>query len=84
LVGSGIVLRHWQPGDRFHPIGMTFAVKLQDWFTNRKVPWARRRGLIVATTLRGEIFWVEGQRIGERFKLTAGTRRQLDMRWRRP
>lgn len=82
-VGSRIVLRHWQPGDRFQPIGMSAAVKLQDWFTNKKVPRARRRQLIVATTAGGEIFWVEDQRIGERFKLTAATQRRLSWRWRR-
>jgi hypothetical protein len=62
---------------------MPAAVKLQDWFTNRKVPVARRRQLLVATTGRGEIFWVEDQRIGERFKLTAGTRRRLVWTWKR-
>lgn len=82
-VGAKIVLRHWQPGDRFQPIGMSAAVKLQDWFTNKKVPRARRRQLIVATTAGGEIFWVEDQRIGERFKLTTDTRRRLNWRWRR-
>jgi tRNA(Ile)-lysidine synthase len=80
-IGSRIILRHWRAGDRFQPIGMTVAVKLQDWFTNRKVPAERRRELIVATTARGAVFWVEGQRIGERFKLTAGTRRRLIWRW---
>jgi len=82
-VGAKIVLRHWQPGDRFQPIGMGAAVKLQDWFTNQKIPRARRRELIVATTAGGEIFWVEDQRIGERFKLTAETQRRLIWRWQR-
>jgi tRNA(Ile)-lysidine synthase len=68
-VGDNIVLRHWQPGDRFQPIGMKTAVKLQDWFTNLKLPAERRRKLVVASGRAGEIFWVEGQRIGERFKL---------------
>jgi tRNA(Ile)-lysidine synthase len=82
-IGAKIILRHWQPGDRFQPIGMTGAVKLQDWFTNRKIPRERRRRLIVATTADDGIFWVEGERIGERFKLTAATRRRLNWRWRR-
>ena len=82
-VGAKIVLRHWQPGDRFQPIGMPAAIKLQDWFTNQKVPRARRRQLIVATTAGGEIFWVEDQRIGERFKLTTATQRRLIWRCRR-
>jgi len=83
-VGSRIILRHWRAGDRFQPIGMAVAVKVQDWFTNRKIPRTQRRALIVATTARGEIFWIEGQRIGERFKLSPTTRRRLDWRWNRP
>jgi tRNA(Ile)-lysidine synthase len=82
-VGAMIVLRHWQAGDRFQPIGMSAAIKLQDWFTNQKIPRARRRQLVVATTADGEIFWVEDQRIGERFKLTAATQRRLIWKWRR-
>ncbi len=82
-VGATIILRHWRAGDRFQPIGMPSAVKLQDWFTNQKIPRDRRRQLIVATTAAGEIFWVEEQRMGERFKLTADTRRRLLWHWRR-
>jgi len=82
-VGSPIVLRHWQPGDRFQPIGMDASVKLQDIFTNKRVPRARRHYLIVAATSRKEIFWVEGLRISERFKLTKSTNRRLQWRWQR-
>ena len=80
-VGGEIVMRHWRAGDRFRPIGLKAAAKLQDLFVNAKIPAARRRGLVVAATAGGEIFWVEGLRIGERFKLTAGTRRRLGWRW---
>ncbi|MEK7782210.1 MAG: tRNA lysidine(34) synthetase TilS [Verrucomicrobiota bacterium] len=80
-VGDKIILRYWRPGDRFQPIGMKTAVKLQDWFTNQKIPAARRRELGVATTAQGEIFWVEGLRIGEKFKLTPLTWRVLAWRW---
>jgi len=76
-VGDKFVLRHWRPGDRFQPIGMKAAVKLQDLFVNAKIPAERRRELVVAATAAGTIFWVEGLRIGEAFKLTLGTRRQL-------
>jgi len=83
-VGGKITLRHWHSGDRFQPIGMKSAAKLQDLFTNLKIPRARRRELIVAVAENGEVFWVESLRIGERFKLTGQTRRCLTWRWRRP
>jgi tRNA(Ile)-lysidine synthase len=82
-VGSLVRLRHWQPGDRFQPIGMPCPVRLQDFFTNQKVARDRRRRLIVAATEAGEVFWVEGMRISERFKLTKGTIRRLQWRWKR-
>ena len=81
-VGGKITLRHWRAGDRFQPIGMATAVKLQDLFVNAKIARARRRELVVATTARGEIFWVEGLRVGERCKLTEATRRKLRWAWR--
>ncbi|MBM3875289.1 MAG: tRNA lysidine(34) synthetase TilS [Verrucomicrobia bacterium] len=83
-VGRFIRLRHWQPGDRFQPIGMDRDVKLQDLFTNAKIPAEERRGLIVAADLLGErSFWVEGLRIGESFKVTPRTKRVLEWRWER-
>ena len=82
-VGARVVLRHWRPGDRFQPSGMSRAVKLQDLFTNAKVPARARRLLLVAEAADGRIFWVEGMRIAESFKLTATTRVELRWRWRR-
>lgn len=82
-IGESITLRRWQPGDRFQPIGMKSAVKLQDLFTNSKVPAAQRRQLVVATGASGKIFWVEGLRIGEMAKLRPDTRRHLVWRWQR-
>jgi len=82
-VGLRITLRHWRNGDRFQPIGMPQEVKLQDWFTNLKIPRARRLELIVAATETGQVFWIEGLRIGERFKLDKETRRRLKWQWQR-
>jgi len=80
-VGSPVVLRFWRPGDRFQPIGMKMPIKLQDFFTNQKVPRGRRHELVVATSSGGEVFWVEGQRISERFKLTKQSKKWLEWSW---
>ena len=82
-VGNEIVLRHWRPGDRFQPIGMKVAVKLQDLFVNQKVPPSERHKRMVGTTAGGTIFWVEGLRIAERFKLDKRTTRRLKWQWKR-
>jgi tRNA(Ile)-lysidine synthase len=82
-IGQVIRLRHWREGDRFQPIGMAQEIKLQDLFTNLKIAVTRRRQLVVATTVSGEIFWIEGLRIGERFKLDKATRRRVKWQWTR-
>jgi tRNA(Ile)-lysidine synthase len=81
-MGDKIVLRHWHAGDRFQPIGLKAPVKLQDLFTNQKIPRVQRHKLVVAE-MGGKIFWVEGLRISEQFKLTPQTKRQLIWRWQR-
>jgi tRNA(Ile)-lysidine synthase len=82
-VGSQIWLRHWRPGDRFQPIGMGHLVKLQDLFVNQKVPRERRHNLVVAVSADQQLFWVEGLRISERFKLAKDTVRSLHWQWRK-
>lgn len=77
-IGATVILRHWQPGDRFQPIGLSSSAKLQDLFTNKKVPSAERHGRVVATTVGGDLFWVEGLRIGEEFKVRPDTCRRLE------
>jgi tRNA(Ile)-lysidine synthase len=80
-IGNKITLRHWRAGDRFRPIGFKTAAKLQDLFTNAKISRARRHALIVAEGANGEVFWVEGLRMGELFKLTPQTERRLIWSW---
>jgi tRNA(Ile)-lysidine synthase len=82
-VGAAVCLRHWQPGDRFQMIGAAAPAKLQDIFTNLKVPRSERRRRVVAATRQGVLFWVEGLRIGEGFKLDKTTVRRLEWKWRR-
>jgi len=82
-IGGEITLRTWRAGDRFQPIGMKSAVKLQDLFTNQKIPAECRRQLVVAENPAREIFWVEGLRIGEAAKIRANTQRWLVWRWSR-
>lgn len=79
-VGKRVVLRHWRAGDRFVPIGGPEA-KLQDLFTNAKVPAAEKRRRVLACTEDGVVFWVQGLRIGEVAKVRRGTRQFLRWDW---
>lgn len=82
-LGSTLLLRHWQPGDRFQPLGFQTASKVQNLLVNRKIPAAHRRKLVVAETERGELCWIEGLPPGEAFKVTGETRRRLMLGWQR-
>jgi tRNA(Ile)-lysidine synthase len=66
-----LTVRSWQDGDRMRPAGLGGSKSLQDLFTDRKVPRALRHALPVVES-EGEIVWVAGVAVGERFKATAG------------
>lgn len=82
-IGAKAVVRNWVPGDRFQPIGMKVAVKLQDLFVNAKVPEQERHIRALGQAWDGSLFWVEGLRIGESGKVTEGTRTLLKWSWER-
>lgn len=82
-IGTSIVFRFWQPGDRFCPIGLGHSVKLQDYFTNQKVPINERRRRVLLATMAGELFWIEGLRIAEAFRVRRETKKILKLQWRR-
>jgi len=69
-------VRSWQPGDRFRPLGLGGSKKLQDFFTDEKVPRSRR-GKIPLLCDRNGICWVMGYRLDERIRVTAETSRIL-------
>ncbi len=61
-------LRRWQEGDRFQPLGMRGSRKVSDFLTDLKLsPVEKGRTLVLLS--QGEICWVVGQRISERFKV---------------
>jgi tRNA(Ile)-lysidine synthase len=69
--GAGATVRSWREGDRMRPVGLGGTKTLQDLFTDRKVPRALRRTLPVIEA-RGEIVWVAGVALDERFVAPEG------------
>jgi tRNA(Ile)-lysidine synthase len=80
-LGAALEVRPWRAGDRMRPLGLDGSRSLQDLFTDRKVPRARRADLPVVVS-DGEIAWVPGVATGERFGVTAGTRDRVRLAWR--
>jgi tRNA(Ile)-lysidine synthase len=71
-VGPAVTVRAWRDGDRMRPAGLGGSKSLQDLFTDRKVPRALRRTLPVVEA-DGEIIWVAGVAVDERFAAEEGT-----------
>jgi tRNA(Ile)-lysidine synthase len=73
-------LRHWRAGDHFYPLGMKGQrQKLQDFFTNLKIPRLDKDRIWLLENGDGRICWVIGYRPDERFKVVAETRRHLEL-----
>jgi tRNA(Ile)-lysidine synthase len=70
-LGSAVTVRAWRDGDRMRPAGLGGSKSLQDLFTDRKVPRALRRTLPVIEA-GGEIVWVAGVAVDERFAAEEG------------
>jgi tRNA(Ile)-lysidine synthase len=71
-LGSSVMVRSWREGDRMRPVGLGGSKTLQDLFTDRKVPRALRRALPVVEA-GGEIVWVAGVALDERFAAPRGS-----------
>lgn len=72
-----LTVRNWEKGDSFCPIGMKKSKKkLSDFFADQKFSAKQKRDCLLLLS-GGEIAWVIGQRIDDRFKLTSLTRTLL-------
>ena len=65
-LGASVTVRAWREGDRMRPVGLGGTKTLQDLFTDRKVPRGLRRTLPVVEA-GGDIVWVAGVAVDERF-----------------
>ena len=69
-VGGRLQVRAWREGDQMRPVGLGGTKSLQDIFTDRKVPRSLRSELPVIE-VGGEIVWVAGVALDERFAARA-------------
>ena len=71
-----LTLRRWQEGDWFVPFGMTGRKKVSDFLVDAKVSVAEKQRQFVLVS-GGEIAWLVGRRIDDRYRLTPETENVL-------
>ena len=68
-----LILRKWEKGDFFYPIGMKGKKKLSDFFTDNKFSIMEKEQVYLLTSSKNEIIWIIGHRLDNRFKIEKQT-----------
>lgn len=71
-----LTLRRWRSGDRFIPFGMSGYKKVSDFLTDCKATALERKRQFVLVS-GGDIVWLVGRRIDDRYRLTSETENVL-------
>lgn len=71
-----LVLKKWQQGDYFYPLGMDQKKLVSDFFIDNKVPLPDKEKTWLLTSDEN-IIWIVGHRIDNRYKITAQTKSAL-------
>jgi tRNA(Ile)-lysidine synthase len=70
-----LTVRAWEKGDHFYPLGMKTRKKLSDFFINEKIPLNRKNELPILINGNGDIIWIGGYRLSERYKVSENTKK---------
>ncbi len=73
-----LILRKWQHGDYFFPLGMEQMKKVSDFFIDNKVPVPVKDRTWIMTSGK-KIVWIMGHRIDNRYRITPDTKTVLKL-----
>lgn len=74
-----LILRHWQAGEYFQPLGMTGLKKLSDFFIDQKYSIPEKENTWILAS-GNQLVWIVGKRMDDRFKITQKTNNVLRFR----
>ena len=77
LLNFPLIVRKWQKGDYFYPIGMQGRKKLSKFFKDEKFSLLEKEKTWLLCTSLNEIVWIIGKRPDNRFKITKDTTKTL-------
>ena len=77
-IKGSLLLRIWKSGERFNPLGMKHSKKVSDFLNEQKVPSNNKKMQLVLTE-SGNIVWIIGIRIDNRYRLTEKTSKVLEL-----
>ena len=69
-----LMVRRWEKGDKFYPLGMSKPKKLSDFLIDEKVSLADKERVYVMLSGK-KIAWIIGHRIDDRFKIGTATKK---------
>ncbi len=82
-IGAPLTVRNFRSGDRMRPLGMTGTRKVHRIFIDRKVTRTERRRLPLLVA-GDRVLWIPGVCMHDEVKITGGTKRILQVTYRRP
>jgi len=70
-----LTFRSWKNGDHFQPLGLKQKKKLSDFFVDKKISLNHKKDIGVLENSNGDIVWLAGLRIDERYKISPNTKK---------
>jgi tRNA(Ile)-lysidine synthase len=77
-ISGNFQLRRWKAGDKFFPIGLKGTKKISDFLNEQKITSSKKKDQLILTN-KGQIVWVLGLRLDERFKITSDTKKVIEL-----